>query len=129
MSIRATFTIAVLMLLASCATTVRDVPPTASPVAAGKGPIRITGYTTTDGIHHPFDGTVQVNGDSLVFFAPAKKGKGLETARAETQLRLATTDVASVKYFSANILGSVLFVAMFVLVGTIVYYYSGLFDD
>ena len=122
--------VVLLMLVMSC-TSAHDVPVsqvTKPVVPAGHDPVRITGYTTRDGAFHRFEGTVRADGDSLEFFAPAQKGKGLAVARPETQLRLAADDVDSVKYFSANILGSVLFAAFVVVVGTFVYYYGGFSD-
>src|SRR5262245_43897720 len=86
-----------LALVTSC-TSVQDVPVsevTKPVVAAGHDPARITGYTTRDGAFHRFEGTVRADGDSLEFFASAQKGKGLEVARPETQLRLAAADVQS----------------------------------
>jgi hypothetical protein len=102
-------------LLASCATykTIRTGEPTPLTLPEGKDALPITGYTTTDGVYHLFeDGTVREEGDSLVFYSPPVKEKGLEVAKPEKSFKLARADVFSLKQIDGtNMLLTTLLVA------------------
>lgn len=109
-----------LLLLASCATykTVRTSGPEAVTAPADPDALKIAGYTTIDGVYHLFEGTVRVEGDSLAFFKPGAKEKGLELAKPEQSFKLATADVFSVKQVTGTnyVLTTLLVVGMSTLV-------------
>ena len=74
--------------------------------------LSITAYTTLDGRHHTWMGSVEPAGaESLLFVLPPEHEHGLERARSEERLTLATADVASVMGSSA--LGSAAVIVVF----------------
>jgi hypothetical protein len=89
----------VLVALVSCTkhVTVLTSEPANLVAPEGLQALPITGYTTSDGVFHEFNGTVRVNGDSLEFYAPGRDARGLELAKPEKSFKLATGGVTSVK--------------------------------
>lgn len=89
----------VLLALVSCArhATVLTAEPANLAAPEGLQALPISGYTTSDGAFHKFDGTVRVEGDSLQFYKPGRDARGLELARPEESFRLALAGVTSVR--------------------------------
>lgn len=97
--------VALLALTAVSCATYRTVPtsePAALTAPAGEGGLRIAGYTTSDGVYHRFEGTVRVEGDSLEFYAPPTKEKGLVLEKPEQRFVLAGSEVSSVRHISGT---------------------------
>lgn len=109
-----TWLVALLAVLASCSTyrTLATADSQSMTAPPGKEGVRITGYTTTDGVYHRFEGSVRIDGDSLQFHAPAIEARGLELPKPEKSFRMALTEVTSVNSLAGtNVIGTVLLVA------------------
>jgi hypothetical protein len=59
--------------------------------------VQVTGYTTTDGRYHRFEGYLRTAGDSITLIAPARRSQGLSVGTPERMVTLARSQVASVK--------------------------------
>jgi hypothetical protein len=81
-----------------CATRREAVPralPEGEARAAGTGAgVRIHGYTTWDGVHHPFRGRARAIGDSIEFERPHQGRWGLAREQPATRFRVHRDSVA-----------------------------------